>query len=99
MVSSTFNKIGSPVAKNTRLEFSADKRVSVTLPNFGENDEAITGHGIWSISEGFVKIEWDDELVLGAPQHWKIVELTRSKLHWKLEMVDGIQEEEYKRKK
>ncbi len=97
--SSTFNDRGSPVPKNTSLEFKTDKKVKVTLPKFGENNEDVSGFGTWNYSEGFVKIKWNDEKLWGKPQNWKILELNKSKLHWKFEMISGIQEEKYKRKK
>ncbi len=81
------------------MEFRADHRVEGMLPNYGENEEDISGLGTWTKSNGFVKVEWDDEELWGQPQHGKILKLTKSKLHWELEMVGGIQEEVYKRKK
>lgn len=96
---STFNNKSSLVPKNTSLEFSKEKKVKVTIPNFGENNQDISGVGTWNYREGFVKIEWNNEKLWGKPQNWEILELTESKLHWKFKMVDGVQEETYKRKK
>ena len=68
IVSSTFNDKGSPVPKNTSLEFTSDRRIKVLLLNFGENNEDIIALGTWNKSEGFVKIEWDNEQLWETPE-------------------------------
>ena len=52
IVSSTFNDKGSPVPKNTSLEFTSDRRIKVLLLNFGENNEDIIALGTWNLELG-----------------------------------------------
>jgi hypothetical protein len=94
---STFNGQGSPVPKGTNLKFTSDNRVKVTLPNFGENYEDISGMGSWKKNDGIVTIEYDEKQLWGETQLWRIKKLTKNTLEWEMKMDDGLQEEIYTR--